>query len=107
MRVRKYNGKVYGADLTAAERKAMDIEIKRQIVEFDKKYAADMDALVLYILHTHLGFGKKRLRKFWEAFRKGHTELIEHYDMPDDNAWLCKRFLLEIGVDIDEWEKDE
>lgn len=44
MRVKKAYGKVYGADLTAAERKAMNIEINRQIVEADKKYANNTDA---------------------------------------------------------------
>ena len=33
MRIKKAGGKVFGAVLTAAERKAMDMEINRQIVE--------------------------------------------------------------------------
>lgn len=35
MRVKKAGGKVFGAVLSAAEKKAMDIEINRQIVEAD------------------------------------------------------------------------
>ena len=42
MRIKKAGGKVFGAVLTAAERKAMDIEINRQIVEADRRYANDM-----------------------------------------------------------------
>ena len=68
MRIKKAGGKVFGAVLTAAERKAMDMEINRQIVEADRRYADDIDAMVLYTLHVHLGFGKKRLRKFYDAF---------------------------------------
>lgn len=64
MRVKQYKGKVFGADLTAKERLAMNIEINRQIVEADRKYTNDIDAMVLYTLHVHLGFGKKRLRRF-------------------------------------------
>ena len=41
MRVKQYKGKVYGAELTAKEQKAMDIEINRQILEADKKYTND------------------------------------------------------------------
>lgn len=41
MRVKKAGGKVFGAVLTAAERKAMDMEINRQIVEADRRYADD------------------------------------------------------------------
>lgn len=33
MRVNSFKGKVYGATLTAAEKKAMNIEINRQLVE--------------------------------------------------------------------------
>ena len=33
MRPKLYKGKVYGAELTAAEKKAMKIEINRQLVE--------------------------------------------------------------------------
>ncbi len=47
---------------TARERKAMNEEINRQLIEADRKYTNDFDAMVLYTLHTHLGFGKKRLR---------------------------------------------
>lgn len=39
MRVKKAGGKVFGAVLSAAEKKAMDIEINRQIVEADRRYA--------------------------------------------------------------------
>lgn len=51
MRIKKAGGKVFGAVLTAAERKAMDMEINRQIVEADRRYADDIDAMVLYTLH--------------------------------------------------------
>lgn len=90
MRIKKAGGKVFGAVLTAAERKAMDMEINRQIVEADRRYADDIDAMVLYTLHVHLGFGKKRLRKFYDAFSAEHDRLIQYYQMPDDYTWLCK-----------------
>lgn len=48
MRIKKAGGKVFGAVLTAAEKKAMDMEINRQIVEADRRYADDIDAMVLY-----------------------------------------------------------
>ena len=68
MIVKKSGGRVFGAELTAAERKAMELEINRQLAESDRQHANDFDAMVLYVLHTHLGFGKKRLRRFYEAF---------------------------------------
>ena len=109
MRVKKLNGRVYGAELTAAERKAMDIEIKREIVEKDKQYAEDIDAMVLYVLMAHYGWKKKRLRKFWQAFLFEHKALMEWYqlDEPGDNEWLAHRKLKEIGVDIHQWYKED
>lgn len=43
MRVKKAGGKVFGADLTAAERKAMNLEIQRQLAEYDRKHANELD----------------------------------------------------------------
>lgn len=96
MRIKKAGGKVFGAVLTAAERKAMDMEINRQIVEADRRYAD----------HVHLGFGKKRLRKFYDAFSAEHDRLIQYYQMPDDYTWLCKEMLKRIGVDVEAWNKE-
>lgn len=98
MIVKKAGGKVYGAVFTAAEKKAMGMEINRQIIEADKRYTDDIDAMVLYTLAVHLGFGPKRLRRFYEAFAAEHDRLIQHYEMPDDYTWLCKEELKKIGV---------
>lgn len=106
MLVKKSGGKVFGAVLTAAEKKAMDMEINRQIVEADRRYTDDIDAMVLYTLRVHLGFGVKRLRRFYEAFSAEHDRLVQHYEMPDDYVWLCKEKLKEIGVDIEAWNRE-
>ena len=109
MKIKKYNGKVFGAKLTAAEKKAMDMEINRQLIEQDKQYSADIDALVLYVLMEHYGWRKKRLKRFWDAFIAEHKALRDYYDMhnPGDNEWLAHRMLKDIGVDINEWYKEE
>ena len=52
MRVKKTSGKVYGAVLTIAEKKALDMEIKRRLAEMDKKNMEEVDAVVLYVLMT-------------------------------------------------------
>lgn len=106
MRVKKAGGKVFGAVLSAAERKAMDMEINRQLMEAYKRYADDIDAMVLYTLRVHLGFGKTRLRKFYDAFSAEHDRLIQYYQMPDDYTWLCKEMLKRIGVDVEAWNKE-
>lgn len=52
------------------------------------------------------GFGKKRLRKFYDAFSAEHDRLIQYYQMPDDYTWLCKEMLKRIGVDVEAWNKE-
>lgn len=109
MRIKSHRGKVFGAELTAAEKKAMNIEINRQLVERDKQYAADIDAMVLYTLMAHYGWKKKRLKRFWKAFIVEHKALREFYQMdePGDNEWLAHRMLKEIGVDIQQWYQED
>lgn len=71
-----------------------------------RRYADDIDAMVLYTLHVHLGFGKKRLRKFYDAFSAEYDRLIQYYQMPDDYTWLCKEMLKRIGVDVEAWNRE-
>lgn len=93
-------------ELSAAEKKAMNMEINRQILEADKAYETDVAVLVMYTLHVHLGFGKKRIEDFMRAMRREHDELIRYYQMPDDFDWLARRELEAIGVDVEECMRD-
>ena len=80
--------------------------IKAQIAVYEREHALDVDAMILYALHTHLGFGKDRLKKFFDAFINDHKALIAHYEMPNDGAYLSRVKLKEIGVDVEEWNKE-
>jgi hypothetical protein len=103
------NGRVYGAYLTAAEQRAMDMEINRQIVVKDEQYEMDLDALILYALMRHKGLKKKRLHNFWKDFIIIHKELRDYYQMnrPGDVEWFAHRELKAIGVDIHQWYEEE
>ena len=63
MRIKKAAGKIFGADLTAAERKAMNLEIERQLAEYTRAHGLEIDAIILWVLHAQLGWGPKRLRR--------------------------------------------
>ena len=90
------------------QQKAMIREINAQILASDLAYKLDMDAAVFYSLHLTFGFGKKRLRQFFNAFSAQHNALREHYQLDDqNNTWLCRRLLKsDVGVDVDAWEKE-
>lgn len=109
MKVKRFNGKPYGVELSNAEKRAMDMEINRQLLKKDEQFAEDLDALVLYTLLAHYGWKRKRLKKFWDAFIAEHKALREFYQMndPGDNAWLAHRKLKQIGVDVHQWYIEE
>ena len=106
---KKFKGKPYGAELTAAERRAMNIEINRQIVVKDEQYQENLDALILYVLMVKRGWKKKRLHDFWKDFIVVHKELRDFYQMDKagDAEWFCHRELKKIGVDVHQWYEEE
>lgn len=107
MQIKRTGGKIYGAVLTTAEKKAMDMEIRRQLSEMDKKNMEEIDAAVLYVLMTEFGFGEKRLRRFHDAFGEQITALINRYQLgSNDNVWLCTQTLKRRGIDINQWNKE-
>lgn len=102
MNIKKSGGKIFGAQLTSAEKKALDMEIKRQIAEYDRKHKLELQALVLWELHEQLGFGVKRLKEFYNKFDISIDKLLGHYQLEeDDKVWLCTYKLKEIGLDIE------
>ena len=92
--------------LTSNQQNAIESAVKAQIAIYEKEHALDVDAMILYALHTHLGFLKDRLKKFFDAFINDHKAFIVHYDMPNDGAYLSRVKLKEIGVDVEEWNKE-
>lgn len=94
--------------LTRPQKKAAKKEIKAQILETDRAYYLDMDAAVLWTLHKRFGFGRKRLREFFEAFADSHDELCKYYELDEDDngIWLCRKQLKDYGVDVEAWEKE-
>jgi GTPase SAR1 family protein len=106
-RVKKVNGIIYGYEMTAAEKKAMDIEIRRALAEYDRKNTNEVDALFLWAVHELFGFGHDRLMKLHQTFRPALDGLCEKYEMsdPGDDVWLCTKKLKDIGVDIEKWNE--
>lgn len=109
MYVKKAMGKVYGADFTAAERKAMQIEIRKEMADFNRKNLNEIDAIILWWLHEKLGFGKKRILDFYKDFVESYEQLNKRYEMcdkPEDEIWLCTELLKRYGIDIRELRKE-
>lgn len=104
MQIKRSGNKVFGVTLNAAERKAMDDEIKKQLVENVRAIDMDIDALILWELHEQFGFGPKKLKSFYDNFKPALDELLKRYDACDDEQTnVCVYKLKECGVDIKEW----
>ena len=88
------------------QKKAMNETIKIKSIELTEKLGNNMDASALYALHRAFGFGKKRLRRFYDAFIEERKKLTEYYEMDGDADYLCKVQLKKIGVDIEAWNKE-
>lgn len=100
---KRMGGKIFGVSFNKKEQEAMDKEIRRQVAEQEQQFLLDYDCMVLYSLRTQLGFGEKRLKRFYEKFAKQHRELINNYECEDDDGRLCRYKLKQQGFDIKEW----
>lgn len=108
MVVKQVGKLILGADLNEKEKKALDIEIGKEFAKYNRNNANEVDAIILWVLHDQFGFGHDRLKKFHAAFQPSLEELCKRYEMTgkDDELWLCTRKLLDIGVDIEDWNKE-
>lgn len=89
MQVKKAGGKVYGAVLTAAEKK---LWIWRSSGSWQS---------------TTENISPRRLRTYYDAFHDRIKELVSRYEMEDqDDIWLCTQMLKRIGVDVEAWHKE-
>lgn len=90
--------------MTPAMQRAMEHEINQQCLEHDERLSLDIDTMVLWTLHTHLGFGPKRLRNFYLAMAAGHRRMREYYQM--DDLYPERYKLKELGVDVEQLQKE-
>lgn len=63
--------------MTPEMRAAMMHEINQQCLEKDDLLALDVDCMVLWTLHRHLGFGVKRLHDFYLAMAAEEHEALD------------------------------
>lgn len=89
------------------EQKVIDDKIKENVTVAAEKLGNLMDATALYALHKTFGFGKKRLRRFFDAFDEERRKIEEYYEMDGEADYLCKNQLKKIGVDVEAWNNEK
>ena len=100
----------FGFRMTSMQRKAAEKEIRKQMAEFDRRNFMELDAIILWILHTapSTKFGPKRLKEFYDEFNREYRALIERYETDgEDNLYLFTTKLKDYGIDLEEWEKEK
>lgn len=88
--------------LPVATRRRLENEVRRTISENVKTLSGDVEATFLWLLHEKYGFGEKRLMDFHKDIQPLLNELCNFYETPyDEQAWICRYKLKQIGVDMD------
>lgn len=108
MFVKRSGKRIFGAEFTAAEKKAMDIEIRRQLAEYDRQHEKEMAALILWIKHELDGDGPKKLKRFFDEFDSSIYAMISRYELEEDDRFNLAQFKLndyleKFGTSLDEW----
>lgn len=91
--------------MTKEERKAMNSEIRRRVVEVCNQFELDYDTMAIYILHFYYGFGEKRIRDYHRVLMRERKELKEFYESdekdPDIHFFAMRQKLKEKGIDVE------
>lgn len=99
---KRFRKTVFGVEFTKVEAAIIDKAIEDLILEKFQTFEKELDAAVLWELHTDFGFGLKRLKKVWQNTYRNHRELQQYYDMNvNDAGWLVSKLLKEYGMDLD------
>lgn len=98
---------IFRVRLTANEKKALDVEIKRGVAEYMREHQLEMEAAFVRHVRRFTGWGKIKLKRFYMDFSPTIRELVGHYEMSENDApWLCVRELKAEGIDIEEWHRE-
>ena len=88
-------------------RKALQDEVNKQTADNVRNLSRNLQALTLWAVHKHLGFGKKRLLRFQQAFIPLIEELQDFYmaeNASDTEFYAAYKLKHEVGIDLDELE---
>lgn len=107
MRFKKSGKHIFGVELTAAEQKAVDREIEKQLAKYTENHNLEIIAMTLLTLHEEFGFGEGRLRRFFDRYDEVVDDLVRRYELDeDDSAWIATLKLKEIGIDVAKWHAE-
>jgi hypothetical protein len=108
MLVLKSGKNIFGAKLTAAEKKALDMEARRSLAEYTRKHELEIESTVLWQIKQLTDWDEGLLKAFYQDFDITLDKLIEYYEMGSEDAeWLCMRKLKDEGIDLEAWRREK
>ena len=90
--------------ISAKTKSVIKDEIKRQVIEQEDIFYRNVDAVILWVLHTEFKFGKTRLERFFKKMISNYKEMCKYYET--DEAYPAVIKLREIGVDIEKLREE-
>lgn len=97
--------------LSKQGQQALNNEVLRQLEEAATKISLGYDSIVLLLLYKEFGFGKRKLRQFWDSYSKLETEMHDYFLTAPVNSmngqldlkYYAEEELKRIGVDVENW----
>ena len=90
--------------ITPNDKARMRLMTKTIMDEYFEKHCTEIDTLFFFVLSYKFGFGKKRLRKFFDTYLNEIREMQDTYK--ECYIDKCNEYLLKKGVNIGEWERE-
>lgn len=89
------------AILKGPGREAVSKGISEKLLEADKRFALDTDAMVIWALKQFTGWGPKKIKAFYMFMFREHLRMREFYELNDTYPERYK--LKEMGIDVEAW----
>lgn len=82
-------------------KEACDAEARRLVLERWSQFCTNMDTVMLYVLWSEFGFGKKRLIRFFDKLMSAHADLLKRFASGEDEHYDVMRKRLKDGTGVD------
>lgn len=92
---------------TPKQKEIIEEECRKEFYNLLGDYNKQVAVQILYILHFEYGWGMKRLERFSDLLADMQNQMVERYEMRDDDTpWLCRKKLEDDGIDVSKFLKE-
>lgn len=91
-----------GYRFNSTERKLVDMEIRKSILEQERRMSLEVDAAWLMQLYERYDWTPEQLREIYDSMAKDHQKIRERYEM-EECSWIYVQKMKEAGMDIASW----